>query len=110
MSIPQNFKCNEQQILSASNTETFILFTAPYSVAAPDLMIVNEGPDGAQIKLGSGNADPVAVVNASANGTNQVRVPNGVVMIIKKDAATYVSAVCESGQTAKLYFHAGEGQ
>lgn len=69
---------------------------------ANSVRIVNEGPNTAFVLLGA--SDVVATVTAMPNP-----IPAGVVELFSKGRETHVSAICASGETAKLYFTCGEG-
>ena len=116
MSIPQNFRVVEQQQLTVSNSgasgSQSVQFTTAAAKAAPDLWVKNAitGSKACQIALGAGTSAPTAVVDASALGTTQMKAMAGESFLMKKDAATYVAAICEGSDTTTLYLFAGYGQ
>lgn len=102
-----NISVYEQQVLTAGTSSTAGAFTNQAAQAASDCMVINEGTVGAQVVF-SNVANPTAVNSASANTTNQTRVPPGAVMNIAKGNAQYFAAITDNG-SAKLFFHAGSG-
>lgn len=109
MSIPQNFKINEQRILSVTATSGSTQFTNTNSAASPDLWIKNGGTKSCQVAIGAGLTAPTAVADAAANGTTQIKVLAGESMVMKKDAATFIAGITEGSDITTLYLFAGTG-
>lgn len=102
-----NFKCLEQRPLAVTSSSGGVAFTNANSAAAPDIMIVNYGTKGCQVKFGTTTA--TAVATASAGGTDQVYIAGGVVMTIGKGGANYVAAICDGSDSTNLALHIGYG-
>ena len=111
MSIPQNFRTVEQRVLAVTATTGNVGFTktAPAGQGTDDLLVENAGTKNCQLALGF-NSSLSAVVNSNAGGTSQTKILAGSIVMLKKDAATYVAAICEGSDTTTLYLHAGKGQ
>lgn len=108
MSVPQNFHSDEQRILDVSSTSSNVQFQSVNSSAHSDLWIKNGGKKNCQILLGSTSAT-VAVQDASAGGTKQIKILAGESCVVKKDANTWLAAITEGTDTTILYAHIGLG-
>lgn len=102
----KNFSCVEQRSLAVTATSGTSAFTTTEAIAAEDVMVENEGPNGCQLIFGTTTAQAAA----GAQGTRQFRIPAGAVLTINKGSgiATF-AAICEATQTAALTLHAGNG-
>lgn len=97
----------------AKTLDISVTGTASSSTALPAtgnvLRIVNEGPYSCWISVGSGTqtatlpatSDPVATCTPIAVGDTSLAIP--------ADTTYNISAICRSGQTARLSVQVGEG-
>jgi hypothetical protein len=70
--------------------------------SSSNVRIYNAGPNIAFIRIGVGAQ--------TADVTNSMPIPSGAVESFYKGQADTISAVCATGETAKVYFTPGEGQ
>lgn len=115
MGDPNNFYVIEQQILtiSAGETNTVVKFDNPVAAGAPDLWIKNIGNDSVRaspFQLIVGPAPPTAVVDASANGTAQIKIAAGESCLIKKGQSIYAAGITEGTDTTVAYLFIGYGE
>lgn len=109
MATIQNFECIEQQPLSVTSTSGNVHFTNAKSEGAPDCMVANYGTKGCQVVFGS-SSSTTAVATSSAAGTNQVYIPAGAIMVVRKSGSTYAAAICDGSDSTTIAFHTGTGQ
>lgn len=75
----------------------------------PEVEISNEGLSTVYIEFGGATVVAVAPVAAGAAGGYPILA--GQSKIVRNlRAATYVAAICDSGETAEVYFTSGEGE
>ncbi len=103
-----NFRCVEQQPLAVTNASSSVQFKTASAGTQPDIMIVNYGTKGCQVRLSGGLVTAIATSNAA--GTDQIYVPAGAIMAFSKSNATWVSAICDGTDTTNLAIHIGAGE
>lgn len=77
--------------------------------AGPTLRIVNEGPNIAFVSIGSGTQTAVLPAASSYVATGTPVYVGDTSLAIPADATLNISAICRSGQTARLSIQVGSG-
>lgn len=103
----QQFNCVEQMGQSVTSTAGRVTFTSDEGIQALDLMVINLGTKGCQIRVGDSTV--TAVNTASADHTRQYYIPPSTVIIVGKASSSSVSAICDGSDTTTLALHAGRG-
>lgn len=75
----------------------------------PEIEITNDGPDPVYVEVGTSSVTATAPVAAGAAGSYPILAGQSkVIRNIRK--GTYIAAICDTGDTADVFFSSGEGE
>lgn len=94
------FSAQETISISATATSGSANFTNTTSELGSQVRVYNAGPNVAFVRFGP--ASPTAV-------TTDIPIAPGSIELFHKGGAVGTAAICATGQTATVYFTAGEG-
>lgn len=102
------FTVVEQVNLSVTSTHAEAAFTSVEGIDALDIMVINKGSKGCQLKVGV--AGVTAVASASADHTRQYYItPSTGIVIGKGSGVSTISAITDGSDTTSLVLLAGRG-